>query len=58
MLDFVPLERTNGCKFKLLPVHVLVLAKLPVFMNNKGKIIQTDYDLATHFHLVERSKIR
>lgn len=47
MLDFEPLERTKGCKFKLLPVHVLALAELPVFMNNKGKITLTDYDLAT-----------
>lgn len=46
MLDFVPLERMNGYKFKLLPIHIMVLIELPVFMNSK-EVIQTGYDLAT-----------
>lgn len=26
VLDFVPLERMNACKFRLLPVHVLLIS--------------------------------
>lgn len=37
ILDFVPLERTNECKFTLFPVHVVALAELPVFMTIKEK---------------------
>lgn len=40
ILDFVPLERTNECKFTLFPVHVVVLAELLVFMTIKEKLFK------------------